>query len=121
MAANFTFLGLIVDDVQKSTQYYVDVLGFKLDEAESVPPFYSQMVNEGGSMFALMGGFGDAPQISQQFDTGFFSEDADQTYAEWEAKGVEMITEPTDMPFGRTFLCRTPDQHVLRVFTPASR
>ena len=37
MRYTYNFLGLICDDLQASTRYYTDVLGFELNEAESVP------------------------------------------------------------------------------------
>ena len=73
------------------------------------------MKTKDGAIFGLLGGFGDAPHLEQTFDTGFEVENVDATFAEWKEKGVEMVTEVSDMPFGRTFLARTPDNHVLRV------
>ena len=117
MTASLGFLGLVVKDIPAATRFYTDTLGFKLNSAESIPDFYSQFETEGGAMFALLNGFGDAPAVTQKFDASLFVADVDAVFAEWQAKGVEMVTEVIAMPFGRSFLLRTPDDHVLRVLT----
>ena len=114
------FLGLICNDVPASTQYYTDVLGFELNKEASIPGYYSQFVTKDGAMFALVGGFGVEQQIDQTFDTALEVEDVDAVYAEWKDKGAELVTDVVEMPFGRTFLARTPDNHILRVLQPSS-
>ena len=114
------FLGLICDDVPASTRYYTDVLGLEVNEAASVPGYYSQFVTKDGAIFALVGGFGVEQAIHQNFDTALEVENVDAVYAEWSEKGVEMVSDVVDMPFGRTFLFRTPDNHILRVLQPAT-
>ena len=115
MQYTYNFLGLISDDVPASTRYYTEVLGFELNEAASIPGYYSQFVTKDGAMFALVGGFGTDQEIDQNFDTALEVEDVDAVFAQWKEKGVEMVTEVMDAPFGRTFLARTPDNHILRV------
>ena len=117
MTASLGFLGLVVSDIPAATRFYTDTLGFTLNSAESIPNFYSQFETEGGAMFALINGFGDAPSVTQKFDASLFVADVDAVFAEWQAKEVEMITEVTVLPFGRAFLMRTPDDHVLRIMT----
>ncbi len=41
------------------------------------------------------------------------------THADWKARGLAIIQEPTEMDFGRTFVALDPDGHRLRVFAPA--
>jgi catechol 2,3-dioxygenase-like lactoylglutathione lyase family enzyme len=43
----------------------------------------------------------------------------DQVHANWQARGVAMVQNPTVMDFGRTFVGLDPDGHRLRVFCPA--
>ena len=114
------FLGLICADVPASTRYYTEMLGFELNEEASIPGYYSQFVTKDGAMFALVGGFGTEPEqtFNQNFDTALEVEDVDAIFAEWRDKGVEMVTDVIEMPFGRTFLARTPDDHILRVLQP---
>ena len=39
----------------------------------------------------------------------------DALYAEWSAKGVSVVEEPHDDPFGRTFVITDPDGNLIRV------
>lgn len=115
MSYSYNFLGLICDDVPASTRYYTDVLGFELNKEASIPGYYSQFVTKDGAMLALVEGFGIEQELEQKFDTALEVEDVDAIFAEWQEKGVEMVTDVINMPFGRTFLARTPDDHILRV------
>ena len=119
MIQQMTFLGLVVKDVAAATEFYTQKLGLAVNEAESVPDFYTQFATDGGPIFSLLGGF-EQEGISQTFDPALLVADVDATYAQWQAAGVEMIGEPHDMPFGCTFLCRTPDGYVLRIYSRPS-
>jgi predicted enzyme related to lactoylglutathione lyase len=119
MNTQMTFLGLVVKDVAQSTEFYTQTLGLKVNQAESVPNFFTQFETDGGPILGLVGGF-EQDGVSQNFDTAFLVDDVDATYNQWQAAGVEMVGEPHDMPFGRTFLCRTPDGHVLRIYSRPS-
>ncbi len=114
MIQQMSWLGLVVKDISAATEFYTQKLGLTLDEVESVPNFYSQFVTQGGAILGLINGF-EQQGVNQPFDTAFITPDVDATFAQWRTAGVEMVSEPHDMPFGRTFLFRTPDGHVLRV------
>jgi predicted enzyme related to lactoylglutathione lyase len=114
MIQQMSWLGLVVKDIPAATEFYTQKLGLTLDEKESIPNYYSQFVTQGGAILALINGF-DQEGINQPFDTGLIVADVDAVFTHWQTAGVEMISEPRDMPFGRTFLLRTPDGHVLRV------
>jgi predicted enzyme related to lactoylglutathione lyase len=117
MVQQMNFLGLVVKDVATATEFYTQKLGLKVNEKESIPNFYTQFDLNGGAIFGLINGF-EQPGVDQAVDIALLADDVNGTYAQWQAAGVEMISEPHDMPFGRTFLCRTPDGHVLRVYAP---
>jgi predicted enzyme related to lactoylglutathione lyase len=114
-----TFLGLVVKDVAAATEFYTQKLGLKVNEKESIPNAFTQFATDGGAIFGLVSGF-EQEGVNQTFDTALLVTDVDATYHQWQAAGVEMVGEPHDMPFGRTFLCRTPDGHVLRVYSQPS-
>ncbi|MCI0575658.1 MAG: VOC family protein [Chloroflexi bacterium] len=120
MVQNMTFLGLVVKDVAAATAFYQQQLGLPVNEAESIPNVYTQFDLNGGAIFGLISGF-EQEGIGQSFDAALLIPDIDATYEQWKTAGVELLSEPTDMPFGRTFLFRTPDGHVLRAFRPPSR
>lgn len=44
--------------------------------------------------------------------------EVDQLYAQWKARAIERVQEPTRMDFGYTFVAIDPDGHRLRVFKP---
>lgn len=117
MNTNMNFLGIIVNDLPATTRFFTETLGYKLNEAESLD-YYSQLQDAGGATIGL---FSDYPAAAEQrFDPSLMVDDVDATFAEFKAKGVEMVTEVVDMPFGRTFLFRTPEGHVLRIWKPAA-
>lgn len=117
MIQQLPFLGLVVEDINAATKFYQNSLGLEVDNKESIPDFYTQFVLNGGATFGLITGF-EHEGISQNFDAALFVDDVDASYANWQKAGVKMVSEPTDMPFGRTFLFQTPDGHVLRAMTP---
>jgi predicted enzyme related to lactoylglutathione lyase len=119
MIQQMSWLGLVVKDIPAATEFYTQKLGLTLNEAESIPNFYSQFVTQGGAILGLINGF-EQEGINQSFDTALIVADVDATYAQWQTAGVEMVSEPHDMPFGRTFLFRTPAGHVLRVMARSS-
>ncbi len=115
MKASLNFFGFVVDDVAETTRYYTDVLGLTVNAEASIPNYYSQFVTQDGAIFAVFAAFGDGPDIAQRFDAALEVEDVDATFADWKAKGVDIVTDVQDLPFGRTFLARTPNNHILRV------
>lgn len=119
MNTQMTFLGLVVKDVAAATEFYTQKLGLTVNEKESIPNLFTQFTTDGGAIFGLVGGF-EQEGVSQNFDTALLVADVDATYNQWQTAGVEMLGEPHDMPFGRTFLCRTPDGHVLRIYSQPS-
>ena len=116
MIKQLNFAGLTVKDVAKATEFYTNRLGLKAVQEQ--PGEYTMFAPGGDTMFAVLSGIPDA-DVTQSFDAAFVVEDVDATHKAWKEAGVEMVTEPHDMPFGRTFLIRTPDGHVLRAYTPA--
>jgi predicted enzyme related to lactoylglutathione lyase len=117
MIQQMNFLGLVVKDVTSATEFYTQKLGLPVNEEASIPNVYTQFALDGDTIVGLLEGFEQAG-VSQSFDAALAVNDPDTYYAKLRAAGVETIGEPHDMPFGRTFLFRTPDGHVLRVYSP---
>lgn len=117
MIQAMNFLGLVVKDLDAATAFYTDKLGLAVNTKESIPEQYTQFEINGGTIFALLTGF-EKEGIDQSFDAALSVPDVDAVYEKWQANGVEFVDAPHDMPFGRTAFVRTPDGHVLRVFTP---
>lgn len=117
MIQQINFLGLVVKDLEAATNYYQDTLGISINQEQSIPNFYTQLNLDGDTTVGLLTGF-EQEGIEQSFDTALRVNNIDDLYAQYQAKGVELLSEPRDMPFGRTFLFRTPDGHILRAYTP---
>lgn len=108
---------LYVDDPQASAAFYAGLLGS--EPAESSPTF---------AMFAAPSGPGIGLWSRHTVEPGatpaggtelaFMVADVDAAYAEWSAKGLQIVQEPTELDFGRTFVALDPDGHRLRVFKP---
>ncbi len=108
------YLGIVVKDLAAATAFYRDTLGLPVDEQESRPGFFTQFKLGGNATLALQA----ATEIpgNQPFEPALLVEDVDALYQQWQAQGVDLVNEPTDKPFGRTFLLRTPEGHVLRIY-----
>jgi len=116
------FVLFYVEDPAASTAFYVDLLGRQ--PIESSPNF---------AMFALESGFNlglwsrhkaePSPTVTGGGgEIGFFVADADTvlaTCADWRARGLPIVQEPTEMDFGHTFVALDPDGHRLRVMSPS--
>ncbi len=118
MIQQMAWLGLVVKDMQAATEFYTGQVGLEVDAAESVPGFYTQFkLNGGGATLALLNDIDDG-LVEQPFDTALIVADAEAAYRQMEAAGVEIVGGLRDMPFGRTFLFRTPDGYALRILQP---
>jgi catechol 2,3-dioxygenase-like lactoylglutathione lyase family enzyme len=111
---------LAVRDLQESTRFYVDVLGFRRDFGDGSDgwSFLSR------DAFKLM--LGECPDEKPASELGDHSyvaylivEGVDQLYQEMSARGAPVISEPADEPWGqREFGIRTPDGHRIRFGEP---
>lgn len=116
MIKQANYLGVVVDNLEEASAFYRDVLGMEIDQQESIPDFYTQFKLSGGAVLSLQASTdipGGAP-----YEPAVLVDDVDDTYGTWLARGVEMLDEPRDLPFGRAFLFRTPQGHVFRAFKP---
>jgi catechol 2,3-dioxygenase-like lactoylglutathione lyase family enzyme len=103
---------LAVRDLQISTRYYVDVLGFTKDPIDA----------EGWSFLTrdvfrvMLGECSDALPASELGDHSYYAywnvEGVDELYREFVTKGALVTSAPTDKPWGlREFGLTTPDGH----------
>lgn len=119
MIKQANYLGIIVKDVAAATAFYRDTLGIPVDAGESIPGHFTQFKLDGGAILALQANTESPDNLT--FVPAFLVDDVDATYATWQAQGVQMIDEPNDRPFGRTFLFRTPEGHVFRAYQYPNR
>jgi predicted enzyme related to lactoylglutathione lyase len=117
---NLGFVILYVDDMQKVKAFYTDLLGMTVVEEVSGPHFVT-LRPEGGSLVALQDKAGAKfpPALEEQsgsVELSFAADDVDATWRRWKEHGVEMVSEPVDLPFGRYFLAKDPEGHYLSVY-----
>ena len=103
---------LAVRNLELSTRYYVDVLGFKKDPIEA----------EGWSFLTrdkfrvMLGECANERPASELGDHSYFAYwnvvGVDDLYREFAAKGALLSSKPSNKPWGlREFSLRTPDGH----------
>lgn len=103
-----------VADVEKSAAFYRDRLGFSPGPFFGSPPAFC-IVGRDTVTIALDRSqeTGRAPQ-NQYWAAYVYVEDADALAEEMRGKGVEIIREPEDQPYGcRDFDVRDPDGHII--------
>ncbi len=113
---------LKVSDVSKARKFYGETLAMPVIEEQSGDQFVMLRTATGfmglepvSADWAAKNGQPGAVEI------GFEVEDVDATYKEWKNKGVHLLREPHDQPFGRIFEALDPDGHPLSVYKFAGR
>jgi uncharacterized glyoxalase superfamily protein PhnB len=105
---------LAVRDLQVSTRFYTDVLGFRRDPIEASGwSFLSR-----DSFKVMLGECRDDVPASETGSHSYFVhvlvDGVDALHEELSSRGAEVISPLTDTPWGlREFVIRTPDGHRL--------
>jgi uncharacterized glyoxalase superfamily protein PhnB len=102
---------LAVKNLAVSVAFYRDMLGFSLDFEVSGWAFLSR-----DRFRVMLGECADAMAAHETGDHSYFAyvtvDDIDELYREFVAKGVSLVQELADKPWGmREFGVRTPDGH----------
>jgi len=103
---------LAVRDLQASTSYYVDVLGFRKDPIDA--PGWSFLTRD--KFRVMLGECRDEKPASELGNHSWFAywnvEGIDDFYREIADKGALVTSQPSNKPWGlREFTLRTPDGH----------
>ena len=116
MIKGLTYVLVTTDDVPRAREFFTEKLG--LSTEDDMGDQFSQFTTREGTLWGIA-----RREPSQAGPKGaelyLQVEDVDAAYATWKARGVEMVTEPTDQPFGRTFAFRDMDDQVLHAWSPA--
>lgn len=125
---NLNFVVVYVRDLDKAKAFYTDVLGMTVLEDHSSPSFITLSPSNGtqGAMLGLQDKMAAVlPPRHEESPGGvelsFEVDDVDATWQRWKEKGVELLTEPTDLPFGRYFMARDPEGFYLSAYRFAQR
>lgn len=111
---------LAVQDLKKSTEFYMGVLGFQCDFGDG---------SDGWSFLSrdnfklMLGECSDEKPASELGDHSYVVyltvEGLDQLHKEISARGAKVISDPRDEPWGmREFGISTPDGHRIRFGEP---
>ena len=111
---------LIVKDVVKTAEYYVNVLGFNLIGYFLDPPVYAMVERDG---YQVHFGKADANSIKTNrdfrkiaYDFIIWIPEIDLFYAEVKAKGAEIAEEITTRVYGsREFVIKDCDGHLILI------
>lgn len=122
---NLGFVILYVDDTEKSKAFYTNILGMAVLEEISGPNFVT-LRPDGGSLIGLQdkktAQFAPKDEAhAGSMELSFEANDVDGMWDQWKAQGVEILSDPVDLPFGRYFLAKDPDGHYLSVYRFAQR
>jgi len=103
---------LAVRDLEVSTRYYMDVLGFEKDPVDAAG--WSFLTRD--TFRVMLGECVDERPAGELGNHSYFAywnvDGVDELYAEFEAKGALLTSKPMDKPWGfREFTMKTPDGH----------
>jgi catechol 2,3-dioxygenase-like lactoylglutathione lyase family enzyme len=111
MNSGLQFVVRHVTDVAAARAFYAEKMGF---EVEAEQPGFVQFKAPDGAPFAIS--LASADPVAAELPSGqseplelwWYVDDADAAYGELQAKGVEIVFPPKDMPFGRAFAIKDP-------------
>lgn len=118
MIKGLTYAIVTTDDVPRARRFFAEKLGLSTEDDQG--DVFSQFTTREGTLWAVMQ---RPPHAGPGGVELYLSvEDVDAAYQTWKARGVEMVTEPWDAPFGRTFAFKDADGRVLHAYalTPPS-
>lgn len=116
---NLNFIIIYVNDIHTAKTFYTETLGLTVWEAQSSETFVS-IRSEGGAIIGLQDR--QAAKLPAKADQpgsvelSFEVADVDATWAEWQAKGVNLLTPVLPLPFGRYFMAKDPEGYYLSVY-----
>jgi predicted enzyme related to lactoylglutathione lyase len=111
---NLGFVILYADDMDKLQAFYTDLVGLSVWKEHSGPGFTSLRPANGTTIGLQDKKTANLPPkletASGTVELSFAVDDVDA------ANGVEIVSEPEDMPFGRYFLAKDPEGHFVSAF-----
>jgi predicted enzyme related to lactoylglutathione lyase len=117
---NLGFVVLYVDDMDKVKTFYTELLGMSVVPEASGPHFLT-LRPAGGSLVALQDKAGARFPPGHETGPGsvelsFEVADVDATWQHLKDQGIERLSDPVDLPFGRYFIAKDPEGHYLSVY-----
>ncbi|HEX8733660.1 MAG TPA: VOC family protein [Ktedonobacterales bacterium] len=121
MASRIGLVMVLSSDTARARAFYSDLLGYEQVDQLSSPDgeFLFLHSSAGGPDIAIQ----DAakqdygiPSARGGLSAAFIVDDADATYAAWQAKEVEFVSEVIDIGAGRMFTVKDPDGNYIEVY-----
>jgi predicted enzyme related to lactoylglutathione lyase len=115
MITGLDFVLLHVPNLEQARTFYTEKLGFAVEDQQ---PGFVQFKKQGepGAIFALMEDKEVAPHSGVEL--WWVVDNADAMYASLASRDVEMVSQPTDEPFGRAFTVKDPAGNMINMFQP---
>lgn len=117
---NLGFIILYVRDMAAAKAFYTEILGMAVVDEISSATFVTLHPSDGSLIGLQDKGAARLPPKDEDrpggIELSFAADDVDATWQRWKDQGVEMLTEPMDLPFGRYFMAKDPDGYYLSVY-----
>jgi catechol 2,3-dioxygenase-like lactoylglutathione lyase family enzyme len=117
---------LLVADVERSTEYYRDALGFETGRWEVNPEHYGHASREGCHLqFARFDGARARPNHEEappdMFDVYLWVDDVEALHEELTGRGAKVVHGPVEQAYGfRELRVQDPDGYILGFGQPLS-
>ena len=118
MKHGFGMLTLYVKDMQRAKEFYTEFLGMQFVARFSSDHFVL-LRPVSGTQIALLPLSALREWVVPEpggVEVNLEVEDVNEAWQEWKAKGVEVLTEVTDMKEGLWFHAKDPDGHIIAVY-----
>jgi predicted enzyme related to lactoylglutathione lyase len=117
---NLGFVVLYMRDMEQAKAFYVKTLGLSVVEALSGPNFVA-LRSASGSLIALQDKAAALfpPGLEERpgsVELSFEVDDVDATWRQWKEQGVDIVSAPVDLPFGRYLMAKDPEGHYLSAY-----
>ena len=112
MIKGLTYAILTSGDLPQARRFFTDQLGLATEDDRG--DVFSQFTTREGTLWAIVQAPPGTPPAGHELY--LLVEGTDAAYRTCQERGVEMVTEPPDEPFGRTFAFRDPDSLVLHAY-----
>jgi catechol 2,3-dioxygenase-like lactoylglutathione lyase family enzyme len=105
---------ITVRELEEAKDFYVDVLGFRLDFEAGAPDFVAGLFKDAVQVLLIGADGANVRQKPGTANINFFTDEVDELFAICRESGVEVVIEPGDRPYGqRDFAIRDPDGNVM--------
>ena len=109
-----TYAIVTTDNMPRARQFFTEKLGLSTEDDQG--DVFSQFTTREGTLWAVVSRPSHAVPLGVELY--LLVTDVDEAYQTWKSRGVEMVTEPWNAPFGRTFAFKDADGRVLHAWMP---